>query len=298
MIHHTENATTTRVGQSIATVIADTISPTGKRITTLELVYPRYIHSELMTHRVFSRNASSSRATPLNVTLKEVRDDPVFFDYVGVNKSGMVAGEELDPTKLIAFKSEWEGLGFAVASKVEFLSKKYGIHKQTLNRALEPWLRIRTLVTATDWQNFFDLRLASDAQPEIRSLAQAMQKAMAKSTPRADAFHTPYIDNRDQFVCTQDHAAASVARCARVSYARLDGRDHSIEDDIALRDRLLASGHLTPFEHVALDAEGRHANFDGWKSLRRVHEEEERPDIDSFGGLVQALINESAKESK
>lgn len=298
MIHHTENTTTTRVGQSIATVIADTISPAGKRITTLELVYPRYFHSELLTHRQFSRNASSSRATPLSVTLKEVRDDPVFFDYVGVNQAGMVAGAELDPAQLLAFKSEWEGLGFAVASKVEFLSKKYGIHKQTLNRALEPWLRIRTLVTATDWDNFFKLRLAPDAQPEIRSLAQAMQKAMAKSTPKIDVFHTPYVDNRDQFICTRDSAAASVARCARVSYARLDGRDHSIEDDIALRDRLLSSGHLSPFEHFAFDANGRHANFDGWKSLRRVHEEEERPDIDSFGGIVQTLINESAKEGK
>ena len=61
MIHCTTNRTTTICGQAIATVIADSISPVGKRITTLELVYPRYIHSEFMTHRMFSRNASSSR---------------------------------------------------------------------------------------------------------------------------------------------------------------------------------------------------------------------------------------------
>ena len=89
----------------MATVICDTYSEdTGSRITTLELVYPRYIHSELMTHRMFSRNASSSRATPLAVTLEEVKNDPVFFDYVGKNQSGMVAGEALKPEELDAFR--------------------------------------------------------------------------------------------------------------------------------------------------------------------------------------------------
>ena len=84
MIHHTVNETTVQVGQAIATVICDSLATT--RITTLELVYPRYIHSEFMTHRVFSRNASSSRATPLSVTLEEVENNPAFFDYVGKNK--------------------------------------------------------------------------------------------------------------------------------------------------------------------------------------------------------------------
>lgn len=64
-MHHTENATTRRVGQAIATVICDTKSGDSPRITTLELVYPRFIHSEFMTHRMFSRNAASSRATPV-----------------------------------------------------------------------------------------------------------------------------------------------------------------------------------------------------------------------------------------
>ena len=88
MLHHSENQTTVKVGQSVATVIADTISPEGKRITTFELVYPRYIHSELMTHRVFSRNASSSRATPLAVTLDEVRNDArhILRDMYGFNR--------------------------------------------------------------------------------------------------------------------------------------------------------------------------------------------------------------------
>ena len=265
MLHHTKNETTVELGQSIATVIADTISPSGKRITTFELVYPRYIHSELMTHRAFSRNASSSRATPLNVTLAEVEEDPVFFDFVGKNKSGMVAGEKLTGEELEAFEKEWEYLGKVVADAVRGMSFRYHIHKQTLNRALEPWLRIRTLVTATDFDNFFKLRLAPDAQPEIRSLALAMAKAMVTSKPVANNVHLPYVND---FRYGEDTYKVCVARCARVSYARLDGKETDIGADVALYERLLEGGHYSPFEHVAFARKGRYANFDGWKSLR------------------------------
>lgn len=263
MLHHTVNDTTTNVGQAVATVIADTVSTEGKRITTLELVYPRYVHSELMTHRVFSRNASSSRATPLKVTLAEVNDDPVFFDYVGVNKAGMVAGEELTDEDLKQFKRDWNVLGKMVAYEVERMSEAYGIHKQTLNRALEPWLRIRTLVTATEWDNFFKLRLAEDAQPEIRSLAMAMKDAMEKSTPVEADVHIPYTK-------AGDSVASSVARCARVSYASHTGKETNVEADNKLYQQLLDGGHYSPFEHVAYAREGQWANFNGWRSLRNV----------------------------
>ena len=272
MLHHTENDTTVRFGQSVATVIADTVNSEGKRITTLELVYPRYIHSELMTHRVFSRNASSSRATPLKVTLDEVRNDPVFFDYVGKNQSGMVAGEELTEGERLDFQSDWEALGKLVANHVEYLNKRYNIHKQTLNRALEPWLRIRTLVTATEWDNFFKLRLAPDAQPEIQKLAVAMKDAMGKSIPEEANFHSPYVKHSFPVTCKDEwevDAKVSAARCARVSYGKLDGTETSVNDDLALAERLLESGHLSPFEHIAFGAYGTYANFNGWQSYRK-----------------------------
>lgn len=269
MIHYTKNETTVRQGQSTATVICDSISKDGDRITTLELVYPRYIHSELMTHRVFSRNASSSRATPLSVTIEEVKFDPVFFDYVGKNQSGMTAGEELSAYEIQRFRDEWERLGFMVATRVEAMSKNLGIHKQTLNRALEPWLRIRTLVTATEWVNFFKLRLAPDAQPEIQTLASAMLNAMNNSEPKETLTHLPYVT--DEEFSTQTHNEwwkVSAARCARVSYARMDGKPTDIESDLKLAKQLLSSGHLSPFEHAAMQAEGQHANFIGWQSYR------------------------------
>ena len=266
MINHTVNNTTVKLGQSIATVICDTVDKT--RITTLELVYPRYIHSEFNTHRMFSRNASSSRATPLDVTIHEVLCDPVFFDFVGKNQSGMVADMPLPDDELENFRLDWEMLGQFVASRVREMSSKYDIHKQTLNRALEPWLRIRTLVTATEWDNFFNLRISDDAQPEIKKLAMAMCLAMEKSYPQDGTAHLPYITELEKRNLTPYVNEMSVARCARVSYARLDGKENNLTDDINLYKRLLKNGHLSPFEHVAFSKDGRHANFYGWRSLR------------------------------
>lgn len=264
-MYSTVNDTTAKVGQAQATIIADSKSSIdGARITTLELVYPRYIHSELLTHRALSRNASSSRATPISVLVSEARD-PVFFDEIYINKAGMQGGELLDPAKVAEFHGDWIGLANYVADWVEKMSVRYNIHKQTLNRALEPFTRIRTLVTATDWQNFFKLRLDGAAQPEMRNLALAIRDAMAASTPAETSVHKPYAMPQDP-----DPVKCSVARCARVSYMRLDGRPNDTDDDVRLYERLRESGHMSPFEHVAYAEVGHHANLTGWRSLRNI----------------------------
>lgn len=269
MLFHTENETTAKVGSSIATVICDS-NFRGNRIVTLELVYPRYIHSELMTHRVFSRNASSSRATPIEVMIDEVKNDPVFFDFVGCNKSGMVAEEELPYEDLREFETEWRALAWCVADTVHDMYKRYNIHKQTLNRALEPFSRIRTLVTATEWENFFKLRLAKDAQPEMRNLALAIREAIGYSESIESKKHLPYVKRKEAVL--EIAPKLSVARCARVSYARLDGKKTDIDSDIALFNRLESAGHMSPFEHVAYAVGDSlpYDNYRGWMSLRHV----------------------------
>lgn len=283
MIDHSRNVTTTQVGQASATVIEDTTSPNGVRLTTLELVYPRYIHSEVMTHRMFSRNASSSRATPLKVNLDEVCMDPVFFDFVGQNRKGMVATEPLNDVLVDYFKTDWESLGVMVASHVAKMSDKYGIHKQTLNRALEPWLRIRTLVTATEWDNFFKLRLSPNAQPEIQSLARAMKAAMGKSEPAEGLMHFPYLKHHEKDLPISTQKKVCAARCARVSYARHDGKETTTEEDIKLAKNLFDAGHMSPFEHVATwGVDGSywefHYNLRGWQSVRYAAENRLLPD--------------------
>nr|DAE97219.1 MAG TPA: thymidylate synthase, flavin-dependent [Caudoviricetes sp.] len=271
-MYMTTNLSTTQVGQSTATVLARTWNPTTKQeIITWELMYPRYIHSELMTHRQFSRNAASSRATPTRVLVEEVRKHPAFFDEVRLNQKGMTGGELVGDDVLKEFKRQWEDAANTAADYAENWLKM-GIAKQTVNRILEPFLPIRTIVTATDIDNFFKLRLAPDAQPEIQSLAKAMNESREKAGVSVEEVHIPYAE---YFTDKTEHLVArAIAACARVSVARNDGKKTTYEEDLAFTKRLLSAGHMTPFEHVAYAASShwRYANFSDWMSMRWIAE--------------------------
>lgn len=283
-MYFTENSTTRQVGQSKATVLAYSCHERGDApIITWELMYPRYIHSELMTHRMFSRNAASSRATPTHVLANQVACDPVFFDSLTTNKSGMVGGKPLSPEDAESFELEWKGLASEVAKCAMAWKERYNLSKQIINRILEPFLPIRTVVTATETDNFFKLRLAPDAQPEIQSLARAMKESMEAAAPEVksplDDWHIPYgylvtdgcRDDIDLFI-------RSIAACARVSVMRGDGKKTTLEEDTKLVARLLRSGHMSPFEHVAQcdinmdDDSDYSANFYLWRSMRYLIE--------------------------
>ena len=182
-----------------AKVIADSISDHGIRLTTLELEYPRFILAEFNTHRVFSRNSASSRAIPVKKMIENVLHNPAFFESVGKNQAGMQATEEVDPDLCRAFEIEWNELA-RIAAKYTERWAGYGIHKQVANRALEPWMHTRTLVTSTEWGNFFELRDHPDAQPEMQTLARRIRGAMANSDPeyiRHDgSWHLPYVETK------------------------------------------------------------------------------------------------------
>ena len=251
-MYHTTNETTTTVGLCTATVIEGT----EDGLYTMELVYPRYIHSELMTHRVFSRNASSSRATPVEKIIKEVMNNPVIPNEVYKNCKGMSGKEKLNEEELNSFQIIWKCARDDVIYWAERL-KEMGIHKQTVNRLLEPFSFIRTIVTATEWSNFYNLRLSKAAQPEIRDLANAMLNAQDKykippNYDFNDAYWIfPYVsDEESNERSIIDAIKVSAARCARVSYLQNDDYTPAyIKKDLELADRLLKEGHMSPFEH-------------------------------------------------
>jgi thymidylate synthase ThyX len=273
-----------------AQVIADSISPAGIRLTTFQLRYPRFIHSELMTHRVFSRNASSSRAIPVERMIADLRRElaqPVFW---GSNKPGMQAGAELTGEVLDQVKAWWREGAEAVIPIVEKMVAA-GLHKQVANRMLEPWAHINVVVTATDYQNWWALRRHEDAQPEIKVLADAMFEERINSTPRLREpgyWHLPYVRADECLLDLELQKKISVARCARVSYLTHDGRQTTTEEDIQLYDRLVGSHplHASPAEHQAtpdLELGGApqnhsdnwsepelHGNFRGWIQLRKT----------------------------
>lgn len=280
-----------------ATVIEDSISDANVRLTTFQLRYPRFIHAELMTHRDFSRNASSSRAIPVKKMIEELRRDPAMPVYWGSNKPGMQAGDELDALLIETCKNLWlQGMEQAI-TKAELLVEM-GLHKQIANRILEPWAHINVVVSATKYRNFFALRRHPDAQPEIKVLADAMFEAQARSVPnfcRPGDWHLPYILDSERMAFTtpkeiQILKKVSVARCARVSYLTHEGKQTSVEEDIALFERLVHRHpiHASPAEHQATPAlnhnngrdpsyptpvfQGQHlqGNFHGWHQLRKM----------------------------
>lgn len=240
-----------------AKVIAHSISEVdGKEIITFELVYPRFIHSELMTHRMFSRNAASSRAIPIKKMIDMVDEDPAMPVHWGKNQPGMQAKEELDTKHKELAKAAWTYASQEAATYAEHLDK-LGTHKQIVNRILEPFQWMKTVVTATEWTNWYWLRNHEDAQPEIKRLAEVMWEAVEDSEPVELApgdWHVPYFGHgywlKDCGIPLEDALAISSSCCAQVSYRTLDD---TLEKAKVIYGRLVESEpvHASPFEHAA-----------------------------------------------
>ena len=242
-------------GNISAKVLADSISH-DVRLTTLELYYPRFIHAEFMTHRMFSRNASSSRAIPVTRMMKQVTSNPAMPIHWGKNQPGMQARKELDYDEISECYDAWMTATFE-ASRYTSVLYAIGAHKQIVNRITEPFQFIKVVCSATEWNNFFALRLHEDAQPEIYELARVMKEVMDSSQPKPlqrREYHLPYItdeERADSLYTISDLIECSVARCARVSYNNHDGSACDVESDLKLHDLLRAHRHMSPFEHVA-----------------------------------------------
>ncbi len=244
------------------------------RLTTLELTYPRFIHAELMTHRVFSRNAASSRAIPVKKMIKDLMNDPASPVFWGSNRPGMQAGEELTGWRLWLCKKLWVFACYLMIA-IAWCFMKLGLHKQVANRILEPWFQMRTIVSATEWENFFALRRHPDAQPEIKALADAIYEAMRVNKFKwkyleSGGWHLPYVTEDEKLAYDLDTLKkVSVARCCRVSYLNHNGTNPNVVKDVELHDRLIRDGHMSPLEHVATPQQGQSGNFKGWHQYRK-----------------------------
>jgi len=266
-------------GSYAVQIIADSINISGNRLTTFQLTYPRFIHPEFLTHRMISRNSQSSRAMPTSKILEQVQNNPVMPVEWGKNRKGMTAGEELSSEDIKWCKLEWLTCRDTAVYIARILMDR-GVHKQVVNRILEPYSTITTISTATDWLDFFRLRCAEDAQPEIRNLAMLMRDRYYENKPidmGSVGWHLPYItedgseEDIDYPLSFHKIARISSARCARVSYLTHDGK-RDIEKDLKLADMLEKDRHMSPFEHSAMalpDGE-RVANFSGFRSYRSM----------------------------
>lgn len=234
-------------------IAADSVHPKSDspRLTTMLLKYPRMIHAEFLVHRVFSRNASSSRAIPVQKMLDSVLKDPAYPVEWGMNQPGMQARETANEETADLAEETWDD---AIRDALKHADRlmKLGLHKQIVNRMLEPFSHISVIVTATDWQNFFDLRCHSDADPTIRALADAMREAYETSKPVETMFHVPLVPEFNKEKPLRPYMMMSAARAARVSYLNHDKTQPDKERDLELATRLRDGRHMSPFEHQAI----------------------------------------------
>lgn len=263
-----------------AAIIADSVSPLGQRLTSLELTFHRFILAEFNKHRKFTNSAASSRAIPFVTTLKQVMVDPAIPLRFPHEQPGMSGGDEVNMSN--EAKQLWL-VGRTRAADVAIQMSDLKVHKSVVNRLIEPYMWISMIVTSTEWDNFFNQRIAGGVQPEMEELAKQMRAALQASAPTAVDYrewHLPYLTEAELNPYRSDlndeaRRQLSVARCAGVSYNRL-GKIREMAKDFALYERLLNASppHWTPFEHVATPASNPRkrpkGNFDGWHQLRHI----------------------------
>lgn len=259
-----------------AKVLADSVNEQGNRLTTFEIEYPRLILAELNTHRMLSKNSFSSRAVPFNKMVEQLNGRPVRF---GANQAGMQdKGEEYEALITLYFEGipeifTPEQAWGAAKTDAKINAKAFyeaGYHKQVYNRLVEPFQMMKTVISGTEWDNFFWLRNHEAADPTLHELARVMDEARKISKPdvlKAGEWHLPYVlttradneynwqefwlDNEDGVCLTLEQAIkVSCARCAAVSY-RNEG--YGLEKSLEVYDKLVGSDrkHASAFEHQA-----------------------------------------------
>lgn len=253
-------------------------SVTGKRLATFTLRIPKFIWGHIISHRVLSRNSASSRAIPAKRIRQSVLRDPHLPIYFGENKPGMQSGKSLTGFKLYLAQKVWLWARY-IPVVFHYFGEKIGIHKEVINRMLEPWLMVDIIVTATEWNNFLKLRMNEAAQPEIRYAAEEIDMLLKREVPiklSVGQWHLPFVSPQEKKLDIETQKKISAARCARVSYSLFDGSKSDIQSDLKLCERLSSSGHWSPFEHaaMAMDMDTRAGNFIGWKQYRKEFENE------------------------
>lgn len=260
----------------IATIITHSQAPNDEELITMEVELHRFILPEFNTHRSFSRNFQSSRAVPISQMIEQVKNDPAMPVHWGKNQTGMVAENEV--VEIQTCINEWVRAAEAACVYASHLNTER-VHKQVVNRLLEPFMKTKGVVTATRkaYEAFFKLRCHKDAQPEIKLLAERMKEALDKSTPtklRYGEYHLPYVHMvQDSYTpeytgyysdiehtvkySVSDAVKVSCSCNAQVSYRRLDDSlDKALKVYKMLN--LPVNGvypedppHYSPTEHIA-----------------------------------------------
>jgi hypothetical protein len=272
-----------------ARIVADSMSPAGCRLITVEATYPRIVHEEVLTHRILStdpqameelsRNSASGRAIPTKLWLSAIESQPFIPEVWFSNRAGMVGGEPLDADRQIQATNAWLQFRDDAVRAARRLNE-IGVHKHHANRPLTPLQHITTVMSGTEWWNFFGLRYHAGAAPEFIELAQRIHDLYVASEPvprEPGEWHLPYVtEDERRSMPLHEAARRSATRCGRVSYLR-QGEAGDVETELERAESFIASRHWTPTEHPAMALVGpkQIGNFTGWKQLRKFFRDED-----------------------
>jgi hypothetical protein len=237
-----------------ATVLAHSVNAhTSKELLTFELEYPRIILAELNTHCMLPKNSMSSRAVPSKKMVEQVRTNPAMPVRFGKNQAGM---SDTGVEHVGNGRELWK-IASETMARVSEMFADLGYHKQIGNRIIEPFQMMKTVVSGTEWNNFFHLRHDKDADPTFEELARVMFEAKSASTPRklfSGQWHVPYFkDGYWDETCEEslDVALAVSSSCsAQVSYRMLDPsltKAADVWEKLTKGDKV----HASPFQHQA-----------------------------------------------
>jgi len=297
-----------------AAVVADTKHPRvnatdADRLVTLVGRFPRSVLAEFNTHRVFSRNSASSRARNVKSVVEGVLQDP-YVPLFTENTPGMSGCFLRDAAAAQRAREDWLSARDSAVdaflrvlmgaeydpglSPMENLDYYYaniyknpgvsstGVHKQDVNRLLEPFMWHEVVFTSAHWENFFTLRCDFEhTYIPFYAFAVLVREALRVSTPTIGEYHTPFLTGEEKNQLTGNMFAdqgllmKSSSVAANISYR--DAAD--TQASIRLGERLLDAGHMSPFEHVAYASTALGTPLGGnlgglWDQYRRFLETE------------------------
>ena len=141
-----------------AEIIADSVDTIGNRITSFIVDVPQIIVKELLRHRMFSFSSSSMRAVPFNNVIKDIKENMFIPLAFQAHHSGMQGNVYLEGNIAEDARKMWIETGLTACKQAEELYHLGGVTKQLCSRIIEPFGYAKILVTATEFDGFFELR--------------------------------------------------------------------------------------------------------------------------------------------
>ena len=159
-----------------AEIVADSVNQQGDRLTSLLITFPRILLSEINTHRMLSKNTSSSRAIPFHKMVKAIQENPFIPIAWQKEHTGMQGYDYFNVEESKINRQVWlEARDSAVENAQQI--HNYEITKQLANRLLEPFMWTTMLITGSKegWDNFFNLRC-----PQYQPVANVLKTFRSK----------------------------------------------------------------------------------------------------------------------